>query len=345
MAILKLVGISVFLFLFSGPLLPALAAERLVITNTEIDYGPGKLLIYAQNIGRGLPVVELAGVPLVVQGVQRGVIVAAIPRAFLDAPGSFLLTVSFGPDAVDQDAFDLSIGSEGPQGPKGDTGLTGAPGAPGPKGDTGLTGAQGAPGPKGDTGLTGAPGAPGPKGDTGLTGAQGPKGDTGLTGAQGPKGDTGLTGAPGAPGPKGDTGLTGAPGPKGDTGLTGAQGPKGDTGLTGAQGAPGAPGPKGDTGLTGAQGPAGLTSLGSSFVGLCQTLFFAPCVCKDKFPNAGARYMVLLSMSVPAATPNGGPGGSCGVIADTIGTLDVAARCSSSGSGLSQASAVFACLR
>ncbi|MBZ4373763.1 hypothetical protein, partial [Corallococcus sp. AS-1-6] len=85
MAILKLVGISVFLFLFSGPLLPALAAERLVITNTEIDYGPGKLLIYAQNIGRGLPVVELAGVPPSASGL------AAAPERSLTLP-SFALS-------------------------------------------------------------------------------------------------------------------------------------------------------------------------------------------------------------------------------------------------------------
>ncbi|WP_434386500.1 hypothetical protein [Melittangium boletus] len=96
-------------------------------------------------------------------------------------PGSYLLTLSTGPNLDQNDAFDVTIGTAGP---KGDTG---AQGPQGPKGDTG---AQGPQGPKGDTGPQGIQGA---KGDTG---AQGPQG---VQGIQGLKGDTGAQGPAGTP--------------------------------------------------------------------------------------------------------------------------------------------------
>jgi hypothetical protein len=233
----------------------AAASAPIQVTQTQADYVANTLTVKVANLD--LSKLGTAGVWLSGQvasilssttdaATNTGVLVVQLPSP---APvGSFLLEVNWSAPA-DRQAFDISLGANGPVGPQG---LVGPGGLVGPTGATGATGA---------TGPQGAQGPIGPQGLKGDTGAQGPQGETGAVGPQGPKGDTGATGAQGL---KGDTGATGAQGLKGDTGATGAQGVKGDTGATGATGPTGATGAKGDTG---AQGPQGIPGIALPFDG------------------------------------------------------------------------------
>ncbi|WP_232537677.1 collagen-like protein [Cystobacter fuscus] len=168
---------------------------QLVITKVEVNYALSQMTIHGRNLATA------SGVPPVVQFMGTGVgvvtydtsnVIISVPLSFLGA-GSYLLTMSTGPNVEQNDSFDVTLGT---QGPKGDPGPQGSPG---PKGDKGDTGAAGPRGEKGDPGATGAVGPVGPEGKQGPIG---PQGEKGLTGAIGPKGDTGQTGPQGPPGPK-----------------------------------------------------------------------------------------------------------------------------------------------
>jgi hypothetical protein len=140
--------------------------NRLVITNVEVDYTQGQMFIFGRNFNTptgSAPIVHFMEIGLDVKTYGPSTVVVVLPP-MLQRAGSYLLTMSTGPNLEQNDSFDVTLGVVGPQGPKGD------------KGDTGLQGPQGEKGDKGDTGPQGV------KGDTGLQGSQG------ATGAQGPQG-------------------------------------------------------------------------------------------------------------------------------------------------------------
>ncbi|WP_239576981.1 collagen-like protein [Archangium primigenium] len=157
--------------------------SRTLITNVDVDTTQRLMFIHGRQFSTttgAAPVVRVAEIGLTVKTYGSSTVVVELPPAFLQ-PGSYLLTLSTGPNLDQNDAFDVTIGTTGP---KGDTG---AQGPQGPKGDTGPQGF------KGDTGAQGPQGLQGPKGDTG---AQGPQG---VQGIQGLKGDTGAQGPAGTP--------------------------------------------------------------------------------------------------------------------------------------------------
>lgn len=179
--------------LVAGVTLPAQvraqeSQDRLVITAVEMDYAQGQMFIYGRNFNTPTgapPIVDFMEVEVNVKTYGPSTVVVTVPGMLL-RPGSYLLTMSTGPNLSQNDSFDVTLGAVGPKGDKGDMGPQGLQG---PKGDTGAQGIQGNVGPQG---------IQGPKGDTGDTG---PKGDKGDTGPKGATGDTGLQGPPG-PGAK-----------------------------------------------------------------------------------------------------------------------------------------------
>lgn len=269
-------------------------ANQLLIISATVDYGVGKMYISGLNFGTGTPVVKLNGTPLQVLAPTPTYIIAMLPAQALAQPGSYLLTVSSGPSAIEFDAFSVTIGATGAKGDKGDKGDQGLTGAKGDTGPAGATGPQGPKGDKGDQGLTGAKGETGP---AGATGPQGPKGDQGLPGA---KGDTGPVGATGQQGPKGDkgdpgpAGAQGIAGPKGDAGVAGPQGPKGDPGPIGLQG------PAGPQGLPGPIGPQGVS--GASSVDPAKPFSASFAIVGTSDPYGDRAITIDLSAQVPGST-------------------------------------------
>lgn len=172
-------SLGVLTSLMTGLSVPAQAQEpqtQLVITKVEANYVASQLVIHGQNLATA------SGVPPIVQFMGKGVGVVAydaadvtisVPLAFLGA-GSYLLTMSTGPNVEQNDSFEVTLGTQGPKGDPGPQGLTGPQGSSGLKGD------------KGDTGDTGPQGLKGDKGDTGPQGNAGPRGDTGPQGPSGP---------------------------------------------------------------------------------------------------------------------------------------------------------------
>ncbi len=170
---------------------------RLVITNVEVDYAQGQMFIYGRNFNTPTgapPIVHIMEIGVDVKIYGPSTVVVALPPMFQRA-GSYLLTMSTGPNVEQNDSFDVTLGTQGPKGEKGDKGDTGPQGPPGLRGDKGDTGPQGPPGLKGDKGDTGPQGPPGLKGDKGDIGPQG------IQGPPGPKGDRGPIGPQGPPGP------------------------------------------------------------------------------------------------------------------------------------------------
>ncbi|MFY0575038.1 hypothetical protein ACN28S_12300 [Cystobacter fuscus] len=127
--------------------------RQLVITTVEVDHVKREMRIYGRNFSTATgvaPVVRVAEVGVAAKLYDPSTVVVELPSAFLQ-PGSYLLSMSTGPNLEQNDSFDVTIGNAGPQGPKGDTGPQG------PQGSKGDTGPQGPQGPKGDTGPQGAP--------------------------------------------------------------------------------------------------------------------------------------------------------------------------------------------
>ena len=128
----------------------AQSRPQLVVQRAEADLTAQTLLIEGQNLlwnNDSDVTVTLAGAPLAVLSAANGHVLAQLPAAL--APGTYLLKVSRGTGTVQNDVFDVSIGTVGPSGP------------PGPKGDTGDTGPEGLPGTAGTNGLDGDPGLAG----------------------------------------------------------------------------------------------------------------------------------------------------------------------------------------
>lgn len=153
-----------------------------VITSVDVDSTQKLMFIHGRNFSTqtgAAPVVSVSEIGVVVKTYGASTVVVELPPAFLQ-PGSYLLTLSTGPNLAQNDSFDVTLGAAGPKGESGAQGPQGPAGAQGPKGD---------------------PGAPGLKGDAGPQGPQGVQGPQGLKGDTGPQGPQGLQGIQGVPGP------------------------------------------------------------------------------------------------------------------------------------------------
>ena len=168
-------ALGVMTGLLAGFTLPAQAQglapqNHLVITNVEVDYAQSQMFIHGRNFSTytGVPpTVHFMEIGMDVKTYGPSTIVVTLP-SMLQWPGTYLLTMSTGPNLEQNDSFDVTLGVVGPKGDKGDPGIQGL------RGDKGDQGIQG---------LKGDPGIQGPKGDKGDQGIQGVKGDPGYTGA------------------------------------------------------------------------------------------------------------------------------------------------------------------
>ncbi|QRO00623.1 collagen-like protein [Archangium violaceum] len=113
--------------------------QQLDVKNVEVEYKTmeGKLFlyIYGQNFGTSAPTVQLAGFTLLIRQNASGFVVAEAP---IFQPGSYRLTVSAGSESTQMDAFELTLGAQGPKGDKGEPGPAGPQGVPGPQAPEGL---------------------------------------------------------------------------------------------------------------------------------------------------------------------------------------------------------------
>ena len=175
-----------------------------VINNAVVDKVGGLVLLTGQF--QLNPLVTIDGMQVRVASASAQMLVVELPASLLNAPGTYLLTVSTGSGSRATTFFEITVGGVGPQGPRG------ADGAPGAKGDPGPAGPKGDKGDKGDPGTAGAPGAKGDKGDPGAAGTPGAKGDKGDPGTPGANGLNGVNGEKGDKGDKGDPGIAGPAG-------------------------------------------------------------------------------------------------------------------------------------
>jgi hypothetical protein len=171
-----------------------LGGGQLVITLASVDEGFTEIVIHGQNFDRGRYLAtNLGGAELQVFDHTSDLIKAYLPPGI--TPGSYLLTVRTGNRIRQFDAFELTIGNEGPEGPPGPRGPDGPMGPPGADGPAGLQGPAGPVGERGPPGFPGRPGAPGADGATGAKGDRGPQGLQGLQGPEGPQGPPGIPAA------------------------------------------------------------------------------------------------------------------------------------------------------
>jgi hypothetical protein len=164
------------------------------IRNVKVDNAAGTMTIEGANFGRD-PIVEIDYQPITVYGTSPTLLVTELPKALL--PGTYIVTVKAGHGFMQEAAFFVTVGAQGPPGPKGDDGQVGPAGPPG------------------DPGPAGPPGDPGPAGPTGPAGPAGPQGEIGPQGPQGAQGPPGGQGNPGLIGPPGPAGADGPQGPSG----------------------------------------------------------------------------------------------------------------------------------
>ena len=111
---------------------------QLLIVGAQADFANHVLLIegrYFVWANDDQPIVTLAGAPLALLNVTDTQVQALLPEGV--APGDYLLKVSRGPGAVQNDTFALTLGAVGPPGPKGDQGDKGERGDPGEQGPAG----------------------------------------------------------------------------------------------------------------------------------------------------------------------------------------------------------------
>ena len=103
---------------------------------------PTQLTITGKRFGSAEPIVNLAGLTLVVTAFTPTSVTATLPPSL--TPGSYVLTVAKKHERYCIGAFDLTLGAVGP---KGDMGAVGPEGSRGPEGPGGPAGFPGAPGP------------------------------------------------------------------------------------------------------------------------------------------------------------------------------------------------------
>jgi hypothetical protein len=158
-----------------------------VITAVFVDFEKNTVTINGHHFRNGRkPVVHLGGIELNVLSYTRTEIVTELPVDIAD--GDYLLTVSTGSSANQNESYDLTIaygiteGAVGPEGPQGPPGPQGPMGPAGPQGPQGEPGPQGPAGPIGPTGPQGVQGSAGPAGPEGPQGLPGPQGSPGISG-------------------------------------------------------------------------------------------------------------------------------------------------------------------
>ncbi|QRO00042.1 collagen-like protein [Archangium violaceum] len=145
-------SLGVLTSVMAGLSVPAQAQDwqtQLVITKVEVNYALSQMTIHGRNFGTASgipPVVQFMGTGVGVVTYDTSKVIISVPLAFLEA-GSYLLTMSIGPNIEQNDSFNVTLGTQGPKGDPGPQGSTGPQGSPGPKGDKGDTGPQGPPGP------------------------------------------------------------------------------------------------------------------------------------------------------------------------------------------------------
>ena len=180
--------------------------NNIVITRASADLSTHTITIGGVHLlgenGKKQPTVLLEQKVLSMVGIPTSTQIH-VQLPFDPPPGTYLLTVSYGPGAGDFSTFDLDIATPAASASntattvKGDSGPVGPAGPQGVKGDTGAVGPAGPQGPKGDTGASGPAGPAGPVGPAGATGAAGAQGPVGAVGPAGPQGAAGATGPAG----------------------------------------------------------------------------------------------------------------------------------------------------
>jgi hypothetical protein len=119
-----------------------------VISNARVDLAAFTITIEGTDFGTA-PLVTFDTMPVGVWTASPTLIVAELPAAVI--PGSYLLTVSPGPDYKVLTTFEVAIlsgdGVPGPPGPEGPIGPAGPTGPAGPAGPMGPVGPQGPAGP------------------------------------------------------------------------------------------------------------------------------------------------------------------------------------------------------
>jgi hypothetical protein len=92
--------------------------NRLVITNVEVDYTQRQMFIYGRNFNTPTgapPIIHLMEIGVDVKIYGPSTVVVALPESLLRL-GSYLLTMSAGPNVEQNDSFDVTLGTVGPEG-------------------------------------------------------------------------------------------------------------------------------------------------------------------------------------------------------------------------------------
>jgi hypothetical protein len=155
-------------------------SARLLVTSAYPEASTGRLSVYGDGFGTTAPSAAFAGMPVTVLSHSNTTLVLSIPFGLLNNPGTYLVTVSRGPNPEDNSALGVTVGHQGAAGPAGPQGPAGPAGPQGERGLVGATGSQGPTGPQGPAGPQGERGLPGATGATGATGPQGPAGASSL---------------------------------------------------------------------------------------------------------------------------------------------------------------------
>ena len=187
---LSTISLAFCLFLITwSPCFAATDAEKsemLEITSVELDFYPPTTALYIHGnffTNGEVPIVKLGRLAVDYVSHSEQLIQVTTDEELVD--GKYLLTVSTGGEANQNDSYDVIVGAvglRGEQGPEGLQGPIGLTGAQGPQGETGAMG------PEGPQGPIGPPGPEGPQGPIGLTGPTGPEGPMGPEGPIGPEG-------------------------------------------------------------------------------------------------------------------------------------------------------------
>lgn len=148
---LRRLAIYGLLFTSQGALMAQFLTPTTITKVTAAS--PDTISIIGTKFGTTAPAVSMDGFALAIGTFTDTSIVATLPPAIVNAPGSYTLTVvntgTSGTVNSRTATFDYTIGAVGPQGP------TGPQGPVGPKGATGATGATGPQGPTGPVGPQG----------------------------------------------------------------------------------------------------------------------------------------------------------------------------------------------
>jgi len=135
-------------------------AHTITITGTDLDFGPGPLLVTLGEVG------DITAYCLSPLPTDTYIVCDLSGSGGLPPAGDYLLTVSQGTGQSQGDEYDLTIGAAGPQGILGEIGPEGPEGPKGDKGDQGVPGEDGG---VCQDGPVGPAGPAGPAGEAGVT--------------------------------------------------------------------------------------------------------------------------------------------------------------------------------